>query len=81
MNIDPQPWFGAKRHGYGWSPRSWKGWLAIALYVVMSIASVQFLLLRNHGVAALVCHIALTAALVALCMIRREAPSRPRGGS
>lgn len=29
------PWFGPKRFGYGLGPRSWKGWTATAVFVVL----------------------------------------------
>lgn len=27
-------WFRAKTYGYGWTPCSWEGWLAIGLYAL-----------------------------------------------
>ena len=37
-----QPWFGKKRFGYGYSPRTWQGWLitlAVPVIVVLVIVS------------------------------------------
>jgi len=31
------PWFGRKRIGWGWSPRTWQGW---ALTVAAAVAAV-----------------------------------------
>jgi len=31
-------WFRPKRYGYGASPANWKGWLAIALFVILAAA-------------------------------------------
>ena len=27
-------WFRAKRHGWGWTPVTWQGWLLTALYAI-----------------------------------------------
>ena len=36
-----QPWFGRKRYGYGYGPRTWQGWLVTAVLVafVLLVAS------------------------------------------
>jgi hypothetical protein len=33
-----QPWFGPKRMGYGYGPRTWQGWLVTAILVGLAIA-------------------------------------------
>jgi hypothetical protein len=36
----PQPaiaWFGRKRYGYGWGPRTWQGWLITGALLVFAI--------------------------------------------
>lgn len=38
-----QPWFGRKRIGWGWSPRTWQGWAVTAGFV--SLVAVSALLL------------------------------------
>lgn len=35
--VTKKPWFGPKKFGYGWSPRSWEGWLVTAAAVAASI--------------------------------------------
>jgi hypothetical protein len=35
---DPRLWFGPKRIGWGWSPRSWEGWLVVGLSVAAVVA-------------------------------------------
>jgi hypothetical protein len=36
--VTRRPWFGPKRGpGYGWSARSWQGWLVLALFVAATI--------------------------------------------
>jgi hypothetical protein len=32
-----QPWFGPKRFGYGYGPRSWQGWVVTAVLVLFVI--------------------------------------------
>ncbi|SER49874.1 hypothetical protein [Sphingobium sp. YR768] len=33
----PRTWFGPKRIGWGYSPRTWEGWAVIGLIVVACI--------------------------------------------
>jgi len=30
-----RPWFGPKRFGYGISPKTWQGWLIVAVFVAV----------------------------------------------
>jgi len=32
-----QPWFGPKTFGYGYGPKTWQGWLVIAVLVLFAI--------------------------------------------
>lgn len=32
-----QPWFGPKRFGYGYGPRTWQGWVTLAVLVAFLI--------------------------------------------
>ena len=32
-----QPWFGPKTMGYGYGPKTWQGWLVIAVLVLFAI--------------------------------------------
>lgn len=34
---DKQPWFGPKRIGIGYGPRTWQGWLLVAVSVAATI--------------------------------------------
>ena len=36
----PKGWFGPKRIGWGASPRSWQGWVATIISIVLMIATV-----------------------------------------
>ncbi|HTZ27620.1 MAG TPA: hypothetical protein VMC83_26720 [Streptosporangiaceae bacterium] len=33
-----EPWFGAKRFGYGFGPRTWQGYLVTAILTVFAVA-------------------------------------------
>ena len=33
-----RPWFGRKPHGYGYGPRTWQGWLVMAVLIVFACA-------------------------------------------
>jgi len=39
-----QPWFGPKRVGYGYSPRTWQGWLILIILVIVVILVTRFLI-------------------------------------
>jgi len=30
----PEPWFGPKKRGGGWGPRTWQGWLIVAVFTI-----------------------------------------------
>ncbi|WP_153275317.1 hypothetical protein [Rhodococcus sp. P1Y] len=34
----PRRWFGPKRIGWGYSPRTWEGWVTLAVFVAVVIA-------------------------------------------
>ncbi len=38
MTDTKRYWFGPKRIGFGVSPRSWQGWLVLAVYVLVVAA-------------------------------------------
>lgn len=35
MTVDRRAWFGRKRIGWGFSPRSWQGWLTVFIYALL----------------------------------------------
>jgi hypothetical protein len=37
LGRNKQPWFGPKRFGYGYGPRTWPGWLLVAVSVAATI--------------------------------------------
>lgn len=38
MTIDKRAWFGRKRFGWGYGPRSWQGWLTVLIYALLMMA-------------------------------------------
>ncbi|MBE1159913.1 hypothetical protein [Dyella acidiphila] len=43
MNSDNRAWFGPKRIGWGYGPRSWQGWLTVAIYALLMMTLPTFL--------------------------------------
>ena len=81
MSIDKhEPWFAAKRYGYGWRPSSWQGWLIIALYIVLAIVGADFLVRNDESAGAIVYEIVLTVALIVVCAMKGEPPRWHWGG-
>jgi len=39
-----QPWFGPKRVGYGYGPRTWQGWLITIIVVIIILLVVRFVI-------------------------------------
>jgi hypothetical protein len=77
---DTPRWFRAKTIGWGWGlPLTWQGWVAYAAYaVLLGATGVRFPPARDWGEFLLVT-LALTAALVVLCVFKGEKPgSRSR---
>jgi hypothetical protein len=71
MRVTKKPWFGPKRTlGWGWSPSSWEGWLAMGVFVVLVLGSV----LLWPGVPGVVAVVVLIGALLALCLLTGDPP-------
>lgn len=32
--AEHEPWFGPKKVGGGWGPRTWQGWLIVAVFTI-----------------------------------------------
>jgi hypothetical protein len=60
-------WFAPKQYGIGYSPASWEGWLAVALFAGLLVGSVRLLpmLLVGHPLW----HVQAVTALAALAEI------------
>ena len=69
-----QPWFRAKKYGWGWSwPLTWQGWLVFGIYfALICIGAWRYAGThdRTLGIEALL----LTLLLVAICWITGEKP-------
>jgi len=39
-------WFGRKKIGWGWGPRSWEGWLTVILYILLMMTLPSYLRAR-----------------------------------
>ena len=41
-------WFVPKRFGYGAMPNTWEGWTLIALYILIIVSSIKYLMFVNR---------------------------------
>ena len=46
--TDDDHWFVPKSHGYGASPKNWKGWAALVVFALVGFA-LSFVLLAGNG--------------------------------
>lgn len=76
MSDNPQYWFPAKRHGWGWGlPNAWQGWVVMAIFAVLVVGG-AFMLLPTYGSSAFVTYAAcLCLGLVAICWLKGERPT------
>jgi hypothetical protein len=78
MRVTPllgsKVWFGPRRYGWGWSPVSWEGWAVMAAYVVGVLVVVP---LAARGTTAALALVGVTAALMAVCVVKGTAPGGP----
>ncbi len=79
MKSDQAYWFHARdpAAGIGWSgPANWQGWVALAIFVASALAAAAFLVPQHFGLYLVVLGV-LSAAFVALCILKGE-PRRDR---
>jgi hypothetical protein len=74
MTTETHYWFGRKRFGIGFGPRSWQGWLTVLVYAVLMMTLPSFIgpSLGNNG-AGIVC-IGLTVAFFGVFFWKLERP-------
>lgn len=48
MKTDRTYWFGRKRVGLGYGPRTWQGWAALLIYGVLMISVPRAIATGNH---------------------------------
>jgi hypothetical protein len=81
--MEKKLWFKNKRYGWGWTPATWEGWLAILIYFACFIPIVNnYLTLSDENStneAAVIRDIALllfiTAVLLVVSYYKGEKPS------
>jgi hypothetical protein len=68
-------WFPAKKYGYGWGPpKSWQGWVVIAMFFVLVGAGALVLLPGEHTLNFLFYVITLCVVLSFVCWLKGEKP-------
>ena len=69
--VTAKPWFGPKRYlGWGWTPVSWEGWVAIGIFCVLLLAVV----ILWQGVASVIGVTVLVVALLGVCLLTGDPP-------
>lgn len=75
--AEPQPnyWFPAKRHGWGWGlPRAWQGWVVMAVFALAVLSGAWLLLPAGRELAFLAWSLACCVALCLVCRAKGEPP-------
>ena len=73
-------WFPAKRYGWGWGvPRTWQGWVVLAVYGVVLVAAIHFLPPTHHALTSAAVTVVATLVLLLVCFWKGE-PLRWRWG-
>ncbi|MHB1282726.1 MAG: hypothetical protein ACYCZI_02485 [Metallibacterium scheffleri] len=73
-------WFPAKRYGWGWGvPRTWQGWVVLAVYGVVLVAAPHFLPPAHHALTSAAVTVVATLVLLLVCFWKGE-PLRWRWG-
>lgn len=67
MKSEGKYWFGRRRFGYGFGPRSWQGWLTILVYAGLMILLPKVVAPASHHGAYAVAATGLTVAFFAIC--------------
>jgi phosphoglycerol transferase MdoB-like AlkP superfamily enzyme len=74
-------WFGVKRYGYGWGlPVRWQGWAALVAYFALLYLGTYYFKPRRDALGLFVYFVVLSAALVAIIVVKGERPLRWRWG-
>jgi hypothetical protein len=80
MPTGTRYWFRAKRYGWGWGlPLTWEGWLVLAGFVVLVIASAVMFPPPRAFASYLTCVAVLGLVLFGICWLKGE-PARWRWG-
>jgi hypothetical protein len=75
MAEQPEYWFPAKRYGWGWgSPRTWQGWVVLAVFFAMFGVGFVIFSPAEHGVGFFIYNVVLVVLLIAVCYAKGESP-------
>ncbi|WP_158752871.1 hypothetical protein [Dyella sp. S184] len=66
MSASGHGWFGRKRFGFGYGPRSWQGWLITAVYAALMIGVPRVISARTDHVWLIGMMVLLTVAYLAI---------------
>ena len=69
-------WFGRKRFGFGFGPRSWQGWTTVLVYCVMMIGLPQAVVPAAHHALRVWVMLALTAAFLVVFFLKLDTSKR-----
>ena len=67
-------WFRRKRYGYGWTPATWQGWLALAVYVAVVVYLCISTFAVLHPTRTTILFIILTILLIVISYVKGEKP-------
>lgn len=78
FNIQKK-WFKAKKYGYGWTPSTWQGWVILAGYFFLNIATFFRIDSTSNSVSDTLMNfipemIMNTLALIVICYLTGEKP-------
>ena len=81
MPTEPDYWFPAKSHGWGWGPPvRWEGWAVLAGFVALVLAGLFLFFPVQSPVAFVVYTTVLVALLIGVCWLKGEPPRWRWGG-
>ncbi len=68
-------WFPAKRYGWGWGiPRTWQGWVVLAVYGAVLVAAIHFLPPAHDALTFSAAIVVATLVLLLVCLRTGEPP-------
>lgn len=76
MKAKSTYWFGRKRFGLGFGPRSWQGWLTLLIYAVLMISLPHWIAPASHRVLLIALQITLTVALTVIFFLKLDTSKR-----
>ena len=77
--TQPEYWFPAKKKGWGWGPPTiWQGWLALLAFAALVLVGAVALLPSWGSLVFVAYAVLLCAALMLVCWVKGESPSRSK---